>query len=54
MTIKNTFMGNEVTGRFKYLGMLLALSFLLIGQSVYAQTKEVKGIVKDPTGETVI
>lgn len=47
-------MGNEVTGRFKYLGMLLALSFLLIGQSVYAQTKEVKGIVKDPTGETVI
>lgn len=39
--------------KLKGLGMLLTFVFLLLGQTVFAQ-KEVKGVVKDPTGETVI
>lgn len=39
--------------KLKSLGMLLTFVFLLLGQMAFAQ-KEVKGVVKDPTGETVI
>lgn len=39
--------------KLKGLGMLLTFVFLLLGQMAFAQ-KEVKGVVKDPTGETVI
>ena len=34
--------------------MLLILALSLIGTSVFAQTKQVTGVVKDATGETVI
>lgn len=34
--------------------MLLMLVLILIGTSVFAQTKQVTGVVKDATGETVI
>lgn len=40
--------------KLKGLGMLLTFAFLLLGQVVFAQQKEVRGVVKDPTGETVI
>ena len=33
---------------------LLMLVLILIGTSVFAQTKQVTGVVKDATGETVI
>ena len=35
-------------------GMLLAFVFLLAGQMLFAQSKQVTGVVKDVTGETVI
>ena len=35
-------------------GMLLAFAFLLTGQMLFAQSKQVTGVVKDATGETVI
>lgn len=38
----------------KFLNILLLFAFLLSGEVVFAQSKEVKGVVKDPTGETVI
>ena len=34
--------------------MLLAFVFLLAGQMLFAQSKQVTGVVKDVTGETVI
>lgn len=40
--------------RPKFLNILLLFAFLLSGEVVFAQSKEVKGVVKDPTGETVI
>lgn len=40
--------------RFKDLGLWLAVVLFLVGQTAYAQTKTIKGVVKDPTGETVI
>ena len=40
--------------RFKDLGLWLAVVLLFVGQTAYAQTKTIKGVVKDPTGETVI
>lgn len=40
--------------RPKLLNILLLFAFLLSGEVVFAQSKEVKGVVKDPTGETVI
>lgn len=40
--------------RSKYLGMLLLLVLLGAGQSVFAQSKRVTGVVVDTTGETVI
>ncbi len=43
---------NRLPGRFPRL--LVTVFFALLALGSYAQTKEVKGIVKDPTGETVI
>ena len=40
--------------RPKFLNILLLFAFLLSGEVVFAQSKKVKGVVKDPTGETVI
>lgn len=40
--------------KLKSLSMLLTFTFLLLGQMAFAQQKEVRGVVKDPTGETVI
>lgn len=45
---------NCISPRIKYLGMLLTLTFLLTGQTLFAQSKQVTGVVKDATGETVI
>ena len=38
----------------RYAGLLLMLTFLTVGQILFAQTKKVTGVVKDTTGETVI
>lgn len=35
-------------------GLLLILVFLLSGQSLFAQSRQVTGVVKDPAGETII
>ena len=38
----------------RYVGMLLMLVFLMSGQLLFAQSKQVTGVVKDAAGETVI
>ncbi len=45
---------HQTTPRFKCIGMLLTLALILIGQVAQAQSKQVTGVVKDATGETVI
>ena len=43
-----------ITVASRYANLLLILTFLTIGQTLFAQTKKVTGIVKDITGETII
>lgn len=43
-----------ITVASRYTNLLLILAFLTIGQTLFAQTKKVTGIVKDITGETII
>lgn len=45
---------SSMTAAQQYAGMLLTLVFLLAGQMLFAQSKQVAGVVKDVTGETVI
>lgn len=40
--------------RSKHLGMLLTLAFIFIGQSLFAQSKRVTGVIRDDMGETII
>lgn len=43
-----------ITAVPRHAGMLLMLAFLTVGQILFAQSKQVTGVVKDATGETVI
>lgn len=38
----------------RYAGLLMMLALLMMGQMLFAQSKQVTGVVKDATGETII
>ena len=53
MYMKNNKTNHKACGS-TFSRLLLMLALLLTGQTLFAQSKQVTGVVKDATGETVI